>query len=81
MVKIRLAYHGAKKRPFFQIVVTDCRKARNGKFIERIGFFNPISSGRSIPMRLDLNRIAYWISKGAQLSNRVQSLIKKYQND
>ncbi|MXP56629.1 30S ribosomal protein S16 [Pantoea sp. Mhis] len=77
MVTIRLARHGVKKRPFYQIIVTDNRNARNGGFIERVGFFNPIPSGRDKNIRLELNRINYWISRGASMSNRVNNLIKK----
>ncbi len=60
MVTIRLARHGAKKRPFYQVVVTDSRNARNGRFIERVGFFNPIANGAEEETRLDLDRIAHW---------------------
>ncbi|WMY96308.1 MAG: 30S ribosomal protein S16 [Arsenophonus sp.] len=77
MVIIRLARCGAKKRPFYQVVVTDSRNARDGRFIERIGFFNPIASGRAKKIFLKLDRIDYWISVGAQVSNRVFTLIKK----
>lgn len=76
MVTIRLARGGAKKRPFYQIVVTDSRSARDGRFIERIGFFNPIATGRAEGLRLDLDRIKYWISQGATVSERVSMLIK-----
>lgn len=76
MVTIRLARGGAKKRPFYKIVVTDSRSARDGRFIERIGFFNPIASGNAERMRLDLERTNYWISKGATVSERVSALIK-----
>lgn len=61
MVTIRLARHGAKKRPFYQVVVTDSRNARNGRFIERVGFFNPIASEKEEGTRLDLDRIAHWV--------------------
>jgi small subunit ribosomal protein S16 len=77
MVTIRLARGGAKKRPFYQIVVTDSRNPRDGRFIERVGFFNPIAAGKAEPMRLDLERINHWISQGANLSDRVASLLKK----
>lgn len=79
MVVIRLARGGAKKRPFYQIVVTDKRSPRDGRFIERLGFFNPVASGQEEPFRLDLNRLQYWIENGAQPSDRVQSIIKKAQ--
>ncbi|VFP83898.1 30S ribosomal protein S16 [Candidatus Erwinia haradaeae] len=77
MVKIRLARHGAKKRPFYQVVVTDSRNARDGRFIERVGFFNPISAGYATPLRLDIDRIDIWVKQGAVLSNCVKKLIKK----
>ncbi|MBA2816092.1 30S ribosomal protein S16 [Candidatus Pantoea persica] len=77
MVTIRLARHGAKKRPFYQVVITDSRNARNGRFIERVGFFNPIASGQAETLRLDLDRIEHWVGQGATLSDRVNALIKK----
>ncbi|MCP1676722.1 small subunit ribosomal protein S16 [Natronocella acetinitrilica] len=79
MVTIRLARGGAKKRPFYQVVVTDSRNARDGRFIERLGFFNPVASGQDLnePLRLNLERIDYWIGQGAQPSERVASLIKQ----
>lgn len=61
MVTIRLARHGAKKRPFYRAVVTDSRNARNGRFIERVGFFNPLAAGAEEETRLDLDRIAHWV--------------------
>lgn len=67
MVTIRLARHGAKKRPFYQVVVTDSRNARNGRFIERVGFFNPIASEKEEGTRLDLDRIAHWVGQGATI--------------
>ena len=76
MVTIRLARHGAKKRPFYQDVVTDSRNARNGRFIERVGFFNPIASANEEETRLDLDRIAHWVGQGATVSDRVAALIK-----
>lgn len=76
MVTIRLARGGAKKRPFYQVVVADSRNARDGRFIERVGFFNPIATGQAEALRLDLNRIQYWIGLGATVSNRVYALIK-----
>ncbi|MBD1228537.1 30S ribosomal protein S16 [Xenorhabdus griffiniae] len=76
MVTIRLARGGAKKRPFYQVVVTDSRNARDGRFIERVGFFNPIASGKAETLRLDLDRIEHWIGLGASVSDRVATLIK-----
>ncbi|WWP02189.1 MAG: 30S ribosomal protein S16 [Candidatus Dasytiphilus stammeri] len=80
MIIIRLARHGAKKRPFYKIVVTDKRNARNGNFIERLGFFNPIAVGQEKKICLKINRIESWIRKGAQLSNKVIYLLKKNKN-
>ncbi|UDG80929.1 30S ribosomal protein S16 [Candidatus Hartigia pinicola] len=77
MVIIRLSRGGAKKRPFYQIVVTDSRNPRDGRFIERIGFFNPIASGQAEVLRLDLSRIEHWIALGATASDRVMRLVKQ----
>ena len=76
MVTIRLARGGAKKRPFYQVVVTDSRNARDGRFIERVGFFNPIAAGQAEALRLDLDRINHWVGLGATVSDRVSALIK-----
>jgi small subunit ribosomal protein S16 len=75
MLTIRLSRVGAKKRPFYQVTVTDSRSARDGRFIERVGFFNPIASGKEERLRLDLSRIDYWVGHGAQLSDRVAKLV------
>ena len=77
MVSIRLSRGGSKKRPFYHIVAADHRKARDGRYIERLGFFNPGAKGNEEPLRLDLERINYWISNGAQASDRVSKLIKQ----
>jgi small subunit ribosomal protein S16 len=77
MVTIRLARGGSKKRPFFHLTVSDSRKARNGRFIERVGFFNPIARGAEERLRVDNERVDYWVSQGAQLSDRVATLIKE----
>lgn len=77
MVTIRLSRTGSKKRPFYHIVVTDSRNARDGRYIERLGFFNPIARGGEERLRLDRERINTWISKGAQASERVASLLKQ----
>lgn len=74
MVVIRLARGGAKKRPFYQVIITDSRNARDGRFIERIGFFNPTAQGQSEKLRLDVDRYAHWVAQGAQPSERVASL-------
>ena len=76
MVTIRLARGGAKKKPFYHITVSDSRRARDGRFIERIGFFNPVARGQEERLRLDLDRMAYWQSQGAQVSDRVSRLAK-----
>ena len=65
MVTIRLARGGAKKRPFYQVVVTDSRNARDGRFIERVGFFNPLAAGQAESLRLDLDRVNHWVGLGA----------------
>jgi small subunit ribosomal protein S16 len=71
-----MARGGAKKRPFYQIVVTDSRNRRDGRFIERLGFFNPVARGNEERLRLDRERIDYWLSKGAKASERVSNLLK-----
>jgi small subunit ribosomal protein S16 len=76
MVTIRLSRGGAKKRPFYHIVVTDSRNRRDGRYIERLGFFNPVATGKEKKLQLDLDRADYWIGQGAQPSDRVASLIK-----
>ena len=79
MVTIRMARGGAKKRPFYQIVVTDSRNRRDGRFIERVGFFNPVARGNEERLRIDRERVDYWLSQGAQTSDRVASLLKAKQ--
>ena len=76
MVTIRLARGGAKDRPFYHVVVADSRKSRDGRYIERLGFFNPLARGSEETLRLDTDRIEYWQSVGAQPSERVAKLIK-----
>ncbi|MDO4427576.1 MAG: 30S ribosomal protein S16 [Moraxella sp.] len=76
MVVIRLARGGSKKRPFYQIVVADKRAARDGRHIERIGFFNPLARGQEESFRIDLDSYNAWLGKGAQPSERVASLVK-----
>ncbi|MGZ8153354.1 MAG: 30S ribosomal protein S16 [Methylovulum sp.] len=76
MVTIRLSRGGSKNHPFYQIVVTDSRSGRDGRYIERIGFFNPLARGNEERLRLDSARADYWKSKGAQPSERVAKLIK-----
>lgn len=77
MVTIRLARGGAKKRPFYNVVVTDSRNPRDGRYIERLGFFNPVATGQEERLRLDQERLNYWLAQGAQPSDRVSSLIKE----
>ncbi|MDX1799900.1 MAG: 30S ribosomal protein S16 [Marinobacter sp.] len=76
MVIIRLARGGSKKRPFYHLTVTDSRKARDGRFIERVGFFNPVARGQEERLRVDQARIDHWVALGAQTSDRVAQLLK-----
>jgi small subunit ribosomal protein S16 len=77
MVVIRLARGGAKKRPFFNIVVADSRNRRDGRFIERVGFYNPIASKGEEGLRLAVDRITFWEARGARLSDTVAGLVKR----
>ena len=77
MVTIRLARSGAKKRPFYHLTVADSRNSRDGRFIERVGFYNPIARGQEERLRVDRERIEYWQGKGAQLSARVKKLLSQ----
>ena len=77
MVTIRLSRSGAKKKPFFHITVTDSRKPRDGRFIERIGYFNPIAKGKEVRLKVDHERIDYWLGVGASLSDKVALLVKQ----
>ena len=79
MVIIRLSRAGAKKRPFYHVTVADRRAPRDGRFIERLGFFNPIARGQEERLRIDIDKLDDWIAKGAKVSPRVQKLIKNYQ--
>ena len=76
MVTIRLSRTGVKKKPFYHIVVTDSRKKRDGRSLERLGFFNPSATGQEVSLKIDMERIDYWVSQGAQTSDRVAKLIK-----
>lgn len=78
MVVIRLSRGGSKKRPFYHLTVADSRNARDGRFIERVGFFNPIARGQEERLRVSMDRVDYWVSKGAQTSDRVAQLIKEF---
>jgi len=77
MLTIRLARAGVKKRPFFHIRVADSRKPRDGRYIEKVGYFNPIASGQEVRLEVDQKRVDYWISQGAQLSDRVTTLLRQ----
>ena len=76
MVTLRLARAGAKKRPFYHIVAADSRSPRDGRYIERLGFFNPVASGKEQKLKLEQERVDYWLSQGAQPTERVAGLIK-----
>lgn len=78
MVSIRLSRGGAKKRPFYHIVVTDQRNRRDGRYIERVGFFNPVARGAEEKLRVDIDRIEHWIGHGARPSERVSTLLKDF---
>lgn len=80
MVRIRLSRGGATKRPFYHIVVTDQRNRRDGRYIERLGFFNPIAQGKDRELEVNLERADYWVSQGAQVTERVAQLIKQYRS-
>jgi small subunit ribosomal protein S16 len=77
MVTIRLSRGGAKKRPFYHLTVTDSRKSRDGSFIERVGFFNPVARGQEVRLQVDVERVAFWQGQGAQLSDRVAKLVRE----
>ena len=77
MVKIRLTRGGAKKRPFYHIVVTDQRNKRDGRALERVGFYNPIAQGNEVKLQLDSARVQHWIGHGAQMTDKVRVLFKE----
>jgi small subunit ribosomal protein S16 len=77
MVTIRLSRGGSKKRPFYSILVADQRRSTRGRFIERIGFFNPVARGKEESLRLDTDRLEHWVGTGAQMSDRVKQLYKQ----
>ncbi|HVB84064.1 MAG TPA: 30S ribosomal protein S16 [Rhodanobacteraceae bacterium] len=77
MVKIRLARGGAKGRPFYHVVVTDERNKRDGRSIERVGYFNPLAVGGDKRLELDVGKVKAWVAKGAQLSDKVRVLVKE----
>ncbi|AGA35060.1 SSU ribosomal protein S16p [Thioalkalivibrio nitratireducens DSM 14787] len=78
MVTIRLSRRGAKRAPFYQIVVTDSRARRDSGYIERIGFFNPVARGQETPLQIDLERVDHWLARGAATSDRVAQLVKQH---
>jgi small subunit ribosomal protein S16 len=77
MLSIRLARTGANKRPFYHIVVANQRSPLSGRYIERLGYFNPIAAGQEVRLHVDQERLSYWQQQGAQMSSRVQELVKK----
>ncbi|UKE70507.1 30S ribosomal protein S16 [Xanthomonas cerealis pv. cerealis] len=77
MVKIRLTRGGAKKRPFYHIIVTDVRSARDGRNIERLGYYNPVAQGAEPRIVFDLPRVDHWVSNGAQLTDKVRNLYRE----
>ncbi len=79
MVTIRLSRGGAKQRPFYHVVVTDSRNRRDGRYIERIGFFNPVAAGEETRLSIDAERAQYWVDQGAKASERVARLLKEQQ--
>jgi len=81
MVTIRLSRGGAKRQPFYQIVVADIRAKRDGRYIERIGFFNPCAIGAELELRVDRARAEHWIARGAQPTERVARLLKQAKKD
>lgn len=77
MVTIRLARGGRTERPFYHIVVTDSRNPRDGRYIERLGYYNPVAAGKEVPLQIAVDRVHYWLSQGAQTSEQALDLIKK----
>ena len=77
MVKIRLTRGGAKKRPFYHIIVTDSRSARDGRNIERVGYYNPVASGNDKRVELNVDRVQHWLGHGAQMTDKVRNLYKE----
>lgn len=77
MVTIRLSRGGAKKRPFYHIVVTDSRNRRDGRYLERIGFYNPIAKGQEVALHIENERVDFWVKQGATTTDRVAQLLKQ----
>jgi small subunit ribosomal protein S16 len=78
MVRIRLARTGAKKKPFYRIVVSEKRSKRDGGFVDRLGFLNPVATAGEVPLRIDTEKVEYWVARGASMSKRVEDLVKFY---
>jgi len=78
MVKIRLTRGGAKKRPFYHIIVADERSKRDGRALERVGYYNPVASGQDKRLHLDAERIQHWVGQGAQMTDKVNALVKEF---
>ena len=81
MVTIRLSRGGAKKQPFYHVVATDSRARRDGRYIERLGYYNPVARGDATETQLDIDRVEYWIGVGAQMSDRVAKIVKGYRKE
>ena len=77
MVRIRLARHGSKKSPFYHITVADQRRSRDGRFIERLGYYNPVAKGNAQEYLIEMDRVDYWLSKGAQPTDMVKKLVSR----
>jgi small subunit ribosomal protein S16 len=78
MVSIRLSRAGAKKRPFYHLVVTDNRNRRDGRYLERVGYFNPVGKDHEVNLQIDVDRVDHWLAQGARPSERVAALLKSY---
>ncbi len=81
MVTIRLSRGGAKKQPFYHVVATDSRARRDGRYIERLGYYNPVARGDATEVQLDIDRVDYWVGVGAQMSDRVAKIVKGYRKE
>lgn len=81
MVVIRLTRGGSKKKPFYHLVAADKRRARDGRYIERLGYYNPMASGQELKLKFDQDRVDYWVDNGAQPSDRVKALLKQAKKD
>lgn len=81
MVTIRLSRGGAKKQPFYHIVATDSRARRDGRYIERLGYYNPVARGSAAPVEMSLERVDYWVAVGGQMSERVHKIVKAYRKE